>query len=277
VRGNQQARTWRREAIRILAAAGVAVLFLLPATGPASRAAGRDAAGQPEQPPGLRPFLDCVTVNPDGTVTARFGYVNDSGAALSIPPGEGNSIDPDSYLDRLPSQFAPGRTDQAFTVTFPGPDVVVWTLAGTTSTASAASAPCRAEPPGPPTTASSRAGGNPPPSVAATSVPSPAPAPASTTAPAPPVAAPAPTASSTAPARSPAPAPATGPRGVGVRGTSVSAPAPTRLARAAASTPPSPGIASLDRSNAVPAITAGLILLAIASAGVAAGRYRPRH
>jgi hypothetical protein len=268
-------RAWRRATTRTLAATGVAVLFLLPAAGPASRAAGRDAAGQPEQPARLRPLLGCVTANPDGTVTARFGYVNDSGVILSIPPGEGNSIDPDSYLDRLPSQFAPGRTDQAFTVTFPEPDVVVWTLAGKTSTASAASAACRPEPPGPPTTAGARAGGDPPSGVAATSVPSPAPSPPSTSVPAPTVAAGAATASNTAPAWSPAPA--TRPRTSGVHGTSVSAPAPTRPARAAASTPPSPGIASLDRSNAVPAITAGLILLAIASAGVAAGRYRPRH
>jgi hypothetical protein len=221
-------RAWRRATIRTLAATGVAVLFLLPAASPASRAAGRDPAGQPEQPARLRPLLGCVTANPDGTVTATFGYVNDSDVVLSIPPGEGNSIDPDSYLDRLPSQFAPGRTDQAFTVTFPGPDVVVWTLAGKTSTASAASAPCRAEPPGPPTTTDARAGGNPPAGVAATSVPSPAPSPASTSVPAPTVAAPAATASNTAPAWSPAPA--TRPRTSGVRGTSVSAAAPTRPA-----------------------------------------------
>jgi len=273
VRGNEQARTWRRATTRTLAAIGVAALFLLLPAGP--------AAGQPEPAPDLQPFLSCVTANQDGTVTARFGYVNGTGASLSIPPGEGNSIDPGTYLDHLPSEFAPGRTEQAFTVTFPGPDVVVWNLNGSTSTASAGSAPCPAEPPGPPATGSGTGPGTAGESPAPTS-PAPVTSRTSTTAadavgPAlPPTAPSAPSGAAPAQASTPAPVP----RGSGVRGTSVSAPAPAsraRPARAVASAPPSQGIASLDRSNAVPAITAGLILLAIASAGVAAGRHRPRH
>jgi hypothetical protein len=272
VGGNQWARAWHGATIRILVATGIAGLLLLLAAGGAS-------AGEPQSPLDVQPFLRCVTANPDGTVTAWFGYVNGTGSVLSIPPGEGNSIDPTTYLDLLPSEFAPGRTDDAFTVTFPEPGVVVWNLNGQSSSASAASEPCLPPSSSPSTTSGSPGSGSPPSTavppaskVATTAEASPA---TTSTAPAKP-----PTSGSAGPGAGAAPAqPSTG-RGSGVRGASVSGPAPARPARAAPAVPPAENIASLNRSNAVPALAAGLILVAIATAGVAAGRYRrysPRH
>src|SRR5262245_17035524 len=49
--------------------------------------AGSDAAA-------VRPILECVRPNGNGSFTAFFGHHNESGAAVTIPAGERNGFSP---------------------------------------------------------------------------------------------------------------------------------------------------------------------------------------
>ena len=96
----------------------------------------------------VRPALECVAANADGTYTAYFGYENRHGEPVTIPRGSRNRLTPASYDGQQPTAFPmpnavpgrPGRTPfypgHAYTVTFPAGTQVVWTLGGRTATAS---------------------------------------------------------------------------------------------------------------------------------------------
>ena len=96
----------------------------------------------------VRPILECVADNGDGTYTAFFGYENRHGEPVTIPYGANNRMTPTTYQGQQPEAFPmpnvvpgrPGRTPwypgHAFTVTFSGGEQVVWRLRNRTSTAS---------------------------------------------------------------------------------------------------------------------------------------------
>lgn len=89
-------------------------------------------------PARVRPILDCVYNNGDGTFTAFFGYSNPNTFAVDIPIGADNRFTPDPIDRGQPSRFEPGRTPwgQGFNVTWNGQGNLVWTLQNRTSTAS---------------------------------------------------------------------------------------------------------------------------------------------
>jgi hypothetical protein len=94
----------------------------------------------------VRPVLECVTKNKNGTYTARFGYKNENTVAVTIPVGPNNKFTPNPQNRGQPTVFQPGRIQNAFSVVFDGNNLV-WTLKGPdgqgrTSTASRNSAPC---------------------------------------------------------------------------------------------------------------------------------------
>ena len=90
----------------------------------------------------LKPILECVSDNGNGTLTGHFGYVNANGFPVSVPVGNLNKFDSvAATLNRgQPTVFQPGRTpyypNAAFKVVFPANEVRVWNLKGRTSTAS---------------------------------------------------------------------------------------------------------------------------------------------
>jgi pimeloyl-ACP methyl ester carboxylesterase len=94
----------------------------------------------------IRPILECVANNGDGTYTAYFGYKNENATAVSIPIGVDNKFTPGPLLRGQPQTFQPGRTPyypQAhFSVVFDGSNLV-WTLWGRTATASQSSKTCQ--------------------------------------------------------------------------------------------------------------------------------------
>lgn len=92
-------------------------------------------------PKPVRPVLECVTNNGDGTYTAYFGYKNENSVSVYIPVGSKNKFTPTPQDRRQKTVFLPGRNYRAFTVNFNGSNLV-WTLNGRTSTASSNSAPC---------------------------------------------------------------------------------------------------------------------------------------
>jgi len=104
----------------------------------------------------VKPVLECVIDNYDGTFTARFGYLNENTVAVEIPVGANNKFTPAPEDRGQTTVFQPGRVGQpgdvgAFSVVFDGSNLV-WTLKGPdgstrTSTASSNSKRCPDQPP----------------------------------------------------------------------------------------------------------------------------------
>ena len=92
-------------------------------------------------PKPVRPVLECVRNNGDGTYTAFFGYKNENDVSVYIPVGNKNKFTPTPQDRGQTRVFLPGRKYKVFTVNFNGSNLV-WTLNGRTSTASSNSAPC---------------------------------------------------------------------------------------------------------------------------------------
>ncbi|AFH50351.1 Alpha beta-propellor repeat-containing integrin [Ignavibacterium album JCM 16511] len=92
-------------------------------------------------PKPVRPVLECVRNNGDGTYTAYFGYKNDNTVSVYIPLGSKSKFTPTPQDRGQTRVFLPGRHNRVFTVSFNGSNLV-WTLNGRTSTASSNSAPC---------------------------------------------------------------------------------------------------------------------------------------
>jgi hypothetical protein len=79
------------------------------------------------------PILECVQRNANGTYTARFGYNNSTGAAVTIPVGANNYFAPGNQNRGQTTVFQPGRVVNAFSVTFTkgkGSNLAVWFLRG---------------------------------------------------------------------------------------------------------------------------------------------------
>ena len=82
----------------------------------------------------LKPILECVSDNGNGTLTGHFGYVNSNAFPVSVPVGSLNKFDSAAAtLNRgQPTVFQPGRTpyypNAAFKVVFPANEVRVWNL-----------------------------------------------------------------------------------------------------------------------------------------------------
>jgi hypothetical protein len=76
----------------------------------------------------LKPTFACVTPNPQGSLTAIFGYQNDNGVGISIPYGSKNASARDTSNLR-PTRFDPGLYPFAFGVDFTAGQTASWTLA----------------------------------------------------------------------------------------------------------------------------------------------------
>jgi glycosidase len=114
----------------------------------------RNAAGRASSPAygvlvtnaAVRPVLECVVDNGNGTYTARFGYKNDNSGLVTITVGANNRFHPQPQDRGQVTAFQPGRVVDAFRVTWSGGNLV-WTLkgpdgSGRTSTASPSSKRC---------------------------------------------------------------------------------------------------------------------------------------
>ena len=92
--------------------------------------------------PQVIPFVDCVSVQKDGGLTARFGYRNIKDQKETIQEGASNSIFPADAAKKLPTTFAPGERRNAFHATTTG-GPVAWKLLSWTATATKDSKPCK--------------------------------------------------------------------------------------------------------------------------------------
>ena len=76
----------------------------------------------------LKPTFKCVIPNPQGSLTAIFGYQNDNGVGISVPYGSKNASARDTSGLR-PTRFDPGLHPFAFGVDFTTGQTASWTLA----------------------------------------------------------------------------------------------------------------------------------------------------
>ena len=94
----------------------------------------------------VRPIMECVVNNFNGTYTAYFGYLNENDFAVDIPIGDENYFHPDPQDRGQPTTFDPGRTpywpNAAYSTVFGEDQTLVWHLDGRTATASSGSVPC---------------------------------------------------------------------------------------------------------------------------------------
>ncbi|MFP4657029.1 MAG: hypothetical protein ACLFNK_05635, partial [Candidatus Woesearchaeota archaeon] len=100
---------------------------------------------EPDKQEPVKPVLECVEHNDDGTYTAHFGYDNKNNESVEIQVGDENHFSPGDDAGQV-EHFDAGRSDyypeSAFTVDFDGDDIV-WRLsyADSTRTATASDAP----------------------------------------------------------------------------------------------------------------------------------------
>jgi hypothetical protein len=101
-------------------------------------------------PQPVRPILECVKDNHDGTFTAFFGYKNPNSQSIEISIGSRNHFEPGSDDRGQPTRFEPGRTalypDAEFSTEFNASEIR-WRLGDKGAIASVESTPC--EQPGP--------------------------------------------------------------------------------------------------------------------------------
>jgi len=82
----------------------------------------------------IRSYLNCISDNGNGTLTANFGYINDNAVKVYIPIGENNYISPADAIDPStvqPVLFLPGSHD--FKIIFDKTRNITWTVSSNES------------------------------------------------------------------------------------------------------------------------------------------------
>ena len=87
----------------------------------------------------LTPVVECVWVETNGSRTIVWGYDNPSTLTLHIDIGNKNKMSPGAEDGGQPTDFAPGRTVNAFVTNVPGTSAS-WRLGNNTASLSGASA-----------------------------------------------------------------------------------------------------------------------------------------
>lgn len=108
----------RRQALTRFAALGLAAA-LLPLVQRVAEAQGGTT---------LVPLLECVDNNGDGTYTAHFGYLNNTGNVIALPVGPKNMFVGGDQDRGQPTVFLPGEHLSEFTVVFDALDTLKWML-----------------------------------------------------------------------------------------------------------------------------------------------------
>jgi hypothetical protein len=75
----------------------------------------------------IKPVLECISLNEDGTKTATFGYENFNTQSVRIPVGEKNKIIGANFLGQT-TDFQVGRWYNAFQLNYSGAQVPTWEI-----------------------------------------------------------------------------------------------------------------------------------------------------
>ena len=90
----------------------------------------------------VQPNLDCIYIDKNGDIVARFGYNNPNSGAKNISIGANNSFSPGASDQGQPTAFSSGVNSNVFSVTFPASSSRTWTLDGSSVTADINSTRC---------------------------------------------------------------------------------------------------------------------------------------
>jgi len=93
----------------------------------------------------VNPELNCVYIDVNNDVVAKFGYHNPNNFTVNIPVGANNSFSPSPQGRGQNTSFIAGTHSNEFTVTFPSISALSWYLDGTTVTADINSVRCPAD------------------------------------------------------------------------------------------------------------------------------------
>lgn len=93
-------------------------------------------------PQPVRPVLECVTNNGNGTYTAYFGYNNKNSVSVYVPIYSQNKISPDPWDRGQPEVFKVGVWERVFSVTWTSGNII-WHLNNKTAKAKTNSPPCQ--------------------------------------------------------------------------------------------------------------------------------------
>jgi hypothetical protein len=104
----QLAHTARRTAITLI----VGLLASVALLGGASPASAADATAW-----SLRPFVDCVWKNADGTVTVSLGYESFNSGTVNVVVGANNLITPGAQGQGQPTTFLTGSHSNVWALT----------------------------------------------------------------------------------------------------------------------------------------------------------------
>lgn len=94
----------------------------------------------------ITPIAECIDVQNDGTVTAKFGYQSDAQTDTSIPVSEKNRFAPGSEDRGQPTTFLKGRVVNSFSVTFASSDALEWFLGDASVVVDLATKRCEGDP-----------------------------------------------------------------------------------------------------------------------------------
>lgn len=93
----------------------------------------------------VTPELNCVYIDVNGNIVARFGYRNQNSANVNVPVGANNYFTPGAQNRGQNTTFLPGTQCNVFNVSFPSISSLSWYLQGTTITADINSVRCPAD------------------------------------------------------------------------------------------------------------------------------------
>jgi len=96
-------------------------------------------------PVNVVPNLNCVYIDINGDIVARFGYQNQNGSSVTELVGANNNFSPAPQSRGQNTTFLPGTHSNQFDVTFPSVSSLSWYLQGTTVSADINSVRCPAD------------------------------------------------------------------------------------------------------------------------------------
>lgn len=90
----------------------------------------------------ITPIAECIDVQSDGTIVAKFGYQSNAQGDVEIPVGPNNQFLPSPADRGQPVTFTPGRVVNSFSALFPASETLEWILGGASVTVDLSVARC---------------------------------------------------------------------------------------------------------------------------------------
>jgi hypothetical protein len=94
----------------------------------------------------ITPIAECVEVQKDGSMTAHFGYQNNSTNAITVPIGDKNKFTPGNADIGQPTQFFQGRVNDIVKKAIPAGSSLRWILGNAFVDASVTTERCKPAP-----------------------------------------------------------------------------------------------------------------------------------